>query len=1817
MKDFGRADKELDDMSVDDFDMNDESGSREPDLSLMQRIKVGAVSSVKDIDVKSMIKDDMKSNFPDVIGGEASDALRGAKAGIAKGLDGVKADLRDNTDGIFEFLKGKTTAGSNMDKALKKVQGLLKDEKATSSAKQSEMSKASEDIKNMFGSNQLGLSNLELLKQTALSTASSDKAKVSIASTHLEISKYSAALQERYYKKSIELKYRHLIETKRGNLAQEEKTNLVLEALASISKNTGLPDAVKIRSSEVFKLQSKQRMSQGLYDYLGVKKRFSDIAGKNLKDKVSSMRDSAMGALSGANQIAGGVNMMDGAVDEDMLAMMSPEERAQFSKTGQVAGMAAGGLIGAAKNKLINGAKKKFAQSKTGAKAVNSVNKIMSDPSRYLDDKEANATGFLSKVFGFFGDMARDTDRKGGARLRTTAANLEDIAQFDMRTYNSVNSHIPGLLAKILREVTVISTGNPDVKELKFDNVRGSFSTPGSVKGMLKKELANKHGTSAKSSIDRRIQNMEERAGIKLSAKERAIFAKELLNNDSNLNTDYVDGDVKGGLFSNLDNKTSMKFTSLIKGAGSYQTIGPDGKPVMDVNRSIDTNSDLSAIHENNVDMVKRLENLVKDGYGDALVEEGLMSFDSSTSEYRVIPSAVRALNADVILGAMEDSTEQTIKAPEKVKPAEDSKADINVEAMKDKVSDLFSSASKTDIMSAIDKVSNKMKPTDVKEVKAFVSRNYKKSKDIYSSIEKDLVGAVKDDGKDVEIIASKALDKKHRGKNFYDKMSDSLVSALAKSKKKAGVKFDKDGDGRRDGSWRDIFDAKKLNKQSDTSKHINGLMRGEKKPTGLLGLLFGIVPLLGGVLLKTMKTAFSPILGLLGGLKHLRHLSLLGKLLPGMAKTLMFGFRGVGSAIAFSTRILAGTMRMTAAMAGGFGGKLKGIGNFFKRHKGKLGIAAGLAAMFGATKLYGDDTPKSSGMGVDPLGFDSIINSMMTGDEPTGDNTGLPSEDSFTGGVADGMGIDPVTGLMVGSMVLPGVYGGVRGAVRNSKAAKLKAARAAKQGLKGSKAALVKGATSAEKSIAAATGKLTAGKIAGKAVGKLIPGLNVVAGAMGVYDDIENGDYGKAALHTLTTALNFIPLVGMPLSMVGDYLIENHKEPEVTPEKQATRDAVVEQTRKQYQGRRGHGHSVQKKTDAEKEATRESVRAQTAKQSKGRHGHGGKVTSTIEGIDPAKKSPRASRSEFESKGSMDAGDKILLEKISSHESARGRAGYDIVIRAYKKKLPKPLTTMTLSEVSTLQTDMKNMGTSGAVGKFQFIPMVFKEVRTKMNLSMGTLFSPAVQDKMILYRLNYMRHYDTWKTGGLTDNEFIENLSMEFASLPSVSKNGRSYYAGVGGNKSLTTLDDMHALLAKVREALGMPAPSAEDMQDGAKVERQEDSGSSTLIGGLKMAMEAAMKFFGSTALGKAVGANADGDSSTNKPDPADKTGRRAGGHTGKSGSVSHVSKAEGAAGKMCGINITRLPAIPKAVNVAGNKRFANGKPHNLVIHNTAGSNLNFSRARTQGFAAQFWIDKDGRIYLLGDVDQILWHVGNHHKPGYESIRSNNSLGIEMVCAYHPSKKAWEPYTAAQAESLQKLSACIRGTYDIPPERVYFHEQVAMKTKDEGKEGAIIAKTGSTVQVNDQVSAVAQVDSTSIDEDPSAAPSVSVSGIVTTAVSANADGDSSTNVPIPESAAGLGPTVSSGAKARPLAQTDATTAMTTKFTDTATKYFKGMDESLKELVDINNNILEAISGKKLAKAKADATPPPVKKIAVDKKPAIGLTNDSSPRHGHR
>lgn len=145
-----------------------------------------------------------------------------------------------------------------------------------------------------------------------------------------------------------------------------------------------------------------------------------------------------------------------------------------------------------------------------------------------------------------------------------------------------------------------------------------------------------------------------------------------------------------------------------------------------------------------------------------------------------------------------------------------------------------------------------------------------------------------------------------------------------------------------------------------------------------------------------------------------------------------------------------------------------------------------------------------------------------------------------------------------------------------------------------------------------------------------------------------------------------------------------------------------------------------------------------------------------------------------------------LLGLIRGAETSKG---YEDFYRGSKLAPSKPVTQMTINEVRDWQRRSVRAGSkSSAIGGYQIISKTFNGLVSELGLNGAELFDEAMQDRMGTHLLA-RRGYNDWVAGKITDQQFGNNLSKEWAGLPMVlgRKAGRSYYDGDGLNASTVT----------------------------------------------------------------------------------------------------------------------------------------------------------------------------------------------------------------------------------------------------------------------------------------------------------------------------------------------------------------------------------------------------------------------------------------------
>ncbi len=182
-----------------------------------------------------------------------------------------------------------------------------------------------------------------------------------------------------------------------------------------------------------------------------------------------------------------------------------------------------------------------------------------------------------------------------------------------------------------------------------------------------------------------------------------------------------------------------------------------------------------------------------------------------------------------------------------------------------------------------------------------------------------------------------------------------------------------------------------------------------------------------------------------------------------------------------------------------------------------------------------------------------------------------------------------------------------------------------------------------------------------------------------------------------------------------------------------------------------------------------------------------------------------------------------LLDFIAAKESG---GDYNAV---YGQGSVAGLTDMTIAQVLDYQKQLLAQGQkSSAVGRYQFIRSTLAEEASAAGIDINKeKFTPENQDKLILNRLKRVRGLDKFKSGQLSPQQFAENLSMEFASLPSPIKGGgtKSFYEGIAGNKALTSMENVYAAISPKTSSTQLASASS-----AVSDARQEMSSQPTVV---------------------------------------------------------------------------------------------------------------------------------------------------------------------------------------------------------------------------------------------------------------------------------------------------------------------------------------------------------------------------------------------------
>lgn len=369
-----------------------------------------------------------------------------------------------------------------------------------------------------------------------------------IRRSNIRLVNYNEAIQLKYQRKDLEASL------KRTNLLfrlVEETSAMRQEAksvLASINKNTSLPDYVKLRGSEVFMATAKQKFYSDALDSVFQSKRFIPRFIQEARDAATGWTTNLISGLAqGVQGVNDAIDMVSGFGDD---SFGPPKTKAQMA--GDMAGMAVGDFI--RKNTL--GRLQKFLSGQSTIfgrkfKYADKLNKggygaqlILENAPYYfnkLEDKLRNVP-ILGSMMEIVGDVARRA--KGGYGTSVNQASFGDLSKpgvFTNRVAKSITDVIPGFLSLILKEIASQRAGR-EVEALKYDYTSDTFkSFAGMKKQILEKTVSRDLNKSFHDNVEYISDEID--PNHQLDQKAWAAIARQVnqdsRNSNININAAY------------------------------------------------------------------------------------------------------------------------------------------------------------------------------------------------------------------------------------------------------------------------------------------------------------------------------------------------------------------------------------------------------------------------------------------------------------------------------------------------------------------------------------------------------------------------------------------------------------------------------------------------------------------------------------------------------------------------------------------------------------------------------------------------------------------------------------------------------------------------------------------------------------------------------------------------------------------------------------------------------------------------------------------------------------------------------------------------------------------------------------------------------------------------------------------------------------------------------------------------------------------------------------------------------------------------------
>lgn len=416
---------------------------------------------------------------------------------------------------------------------------------------------------------------------------------------------YQDSINFKFQKKSLELQFKQYY-AQRDLLELTKTTNKsVIESLTGILKNTGLPEHVKVQTTETGKQMLRERMLKSLGGTI------QDFAPNYIKNFSKNLKDRAkleLGAM-------GSMFSMGDMMDPEMMREMGIDPLEMMGEVG-----IGGGLANTLSDSLIYRYKDKLPFKGKINKWGNKLSMFANDLPTLADEYARSSTkgmGVKSDAVRFMKSMMPKFNMKTSLESDSIKA-IDRATHFDAQTRKSIVEIIPGYLARILRSIDVMRTGDESIDMVSYDLTSNRFAGRSELKKTLTSRMFSKTNIE-RANLDTEYVMQHLDPDNKLAPDLKKLLKSQMLSDVQQNKRISVERYLQEGTYSNFVDKDSRaKLVSFFQNvSGKGDETGAFGEEL----------SRRSMYLRNSIPNTREMaQTFINAGYGDLLQEAGLVN---------------------------------------------------------------------------------------------------------------------------------------------------------------------------------------------------------------------------------------------------------------------------------------------------------------------------------------------------------------------------------------------------------------------------------------------------------------------------------------------------------------------------------------------------------------------------------------------------------------------------------------------------------------------------------------------------------------------------------------------------------------------------------------------------------------------------------------------------------------------------------------------------------------------------------------------------------------------------------------------------------------------------------------------------------------------------------------------------------------------------------------------------------------------------------------------------------------------------------------